>query len=167
MCDLATLLLFMTVARLRAIEDVDFANFTYPSFAGLPSVPARDGDYCSPPDRDVCVTVGAPAYGDLTGDGVSEAVISLGAVFRTGNGSHTAGFVYTLVDGQPRLIGRFAGGDRGSGGILDVAIRKQRLIVLRMQASCASCTDATEEDTFRWNGRRLVLVSSGIRRSTR
>jgi hypothetical protein len=167
MWDVAALLLLLTVARPHPVEDVDFMNFMYPSFAGLASVPARDGQYCSPPGRDVCVTVGAPVYGDLTGDGIPEAAISLGAVFRTGNGSHSAGFVYTLVDGKPRLVGRFAGGDRGNGGILSFAIRRQRLIVLRLQASCPWCTDATEEDVFRWDGRRLVLVSSGIRRSAK
>lgn len=162
---LTALLLVASVAHPRTVEDVDFANFTYPTFAGLSSMPVRDGDYCSPPDREVCVTVGGPAYGDLTGDGVPEAAVSLYAVFRSGNGSHSAGFVYTLVDGRPRLIGRFAGGDRGNGGILTFHIRKKRLVVIRMQASCPSCTNATEEDVFRWNGRQLVLASSFIRRS--
>lgn len=163
---LTLILLIATMDAPRTIEDVDFANFTYPGFAGLASVPARDGDFCSRPDRDVCVTVGGPVYGDLTGDGLAEAALSLHAVFRHGNGSHSEGLVYGLVDGQPRLIGRFAGGDRGNGGIIDYHIRKQRLVVVRLQASCASCSDATEEDVFKWDGRRLVLVSSYIRRNS-
>jgi hypothetical protein len=161
---IATLSLALAVVLSRTVEDVDFTNFKYPSFAGLASVPIRDGDYCSPPEREVCVTAGAPVYGDLTGDGLPEAAISLHAVYRSGNGSHSAGFVYTLADGEPRLIGRFAGGDRNSGGIVAFQIRKQRLVVSRSRASCASCSDATEEDVFRWDGRRLVLVSGSIRR---
>jgi hypothetical protein len=156
-------LLIMALAQPRTVVEVDFANFTYPAFGGLPSVPIKNGDYCSP-DRDVCVTVREPAYGDLTGDGLAEAAVTLYAVFRSGNGSHSAGFVYTLVNGQPRLIGRFAGGDRGNGGIVGTHIRKRRLVVARTQGSCTSCVDATEEDVFRWDGRRLVLVSSVIRR---
>jgi hypothetical protein len=161
---LAILLLFATANHPQTIEEVDFANFTYPAFAGLSSVPVRNGDHCSPPDREVCVTVGGPVFGDLNGDGLPEAALSLHAIFRSGNGSHSEGLVYSLVDGQPRLIGRFAGGDRGNGGIIEYKIRRQRLVVLRLQASCPACTDATEEDTFSWNGRRLVLRSSYIRR---
>jgi hypothetical protein len=161
-----TMVLLMTLADTpRTIEELDFLNFTYPAFAGLTSVPARNGEHCSAPDRDVCVTVGGPVYGDLTGDGLAEAALSLHAVFRHGNGSSSEGLVYGLVDGKPRLLGRFAGGDRGNGGIINYEIRKQRLVVVRMQASCASCSDATEEDIFRWDGQRLVLVASSIRRT--
>jgi hypothetical protein len=162
---ITTLLLAVAAVLTRTVEDVDFRNFKYPSFAGLTSVSVHNGDYCSPPDREVCVTASEPAYGDLTGDGLPEAAISLHAVFRSGNGSHSAGFVYTLADGQPRLIGRFAGGDRGSGGIVGFRIRKKRLVVTRLRASCPSCSDATEEDVFGWNGRHLFLVSSSIRQA--
>ena len=161
---LISILLVAMMDAPRTIEDVDFWNFTHPSFADLASVPLRDGEFCSPPNRDVCVTLGGPVYGDLTGDGRPEAALSLGAVFRHGNGSHSAGFVYGLVDGETHLLGRFAGGDRGNGGILGYRIHKQRLIVRRSQASCASCTDGVEEDVFQWNGRRLVLISSVISR---
>jgi len=158
-------LLLLFIGSLRTIQDVDFTNFTFPSFAGLKSIPVQNGDFCSPPNEDVCVTLRGPRYGDLTGDGLPEAVLSLHAVFRSGNGSHSMGFVYGLIGGQPRLLGRFAGGDRGNGGIIEYRIRRQRLEVLRMQASCAACSDATEEDVFKWNGRRLVLVSSCIRQN--
>ncbi|HYS55945.1 MAG TPA: hypothetical protein VER58_19465 [Thermoanaerobaculia bacterium] len=168
-------MLFLVVIVLAAathrgtvsIKDLDFANFAYPSFAGLPAVHLRNGDYCSSGDYQTCVTLASVVFGDVTGDGEPEAAVTLGAVFRYGNGSHTDGFLYTLRAGQPRLIGRFAGGDRGNGGIIKTAIRGQRLVVTRLQASCPACTDATEEDTFKWNGRHLVLVSSSIHEENR
>jgi hypothetical protein len=144
-----------------SIEDIDFANLTFPSFAGLESVPLKDGDFCSHPLDDptdeTCVSLIAVAFGDLTGDGHSEAAVTIGAVFRLGNGSHTTGFVYTLDEGRPRLIGRFAGGDRWDGSIGKVRIRGGRLLVTR-----AHGRGENEEDTFRWNGRHLVLVSSSV-----
>ncbi len=152
-------ILAVLVARhaFASVKDIDFRNFTSPAFAGLASVHLRNGDYCSPPNDGTCVTLGQVAFGDLTGDGKPEAAITLAAVFHFGNGSHSTGFVYTLVDGYPRLIGRFAGGDRKNGGIGIVRIQDQRLLVSRGHGN-----GATEEDIFQWNGRHLVLVSSVV-----
>jgi hypothetical protein len=160
------LLMLLTAGQpFASIRDVDFKNFTFPSFAGVRSVPLVNGDYCSPPDRDTCISLARVVFGDLTGDGKPEAAITLGASFRTGNGSHSTGFVYTLDNGHPRLLGRFAGGDR-CGGIGNVRIRGRRLIVTRGYGG-PRCTGKDEEDTFRWNGRRLVLVSSSVQPVTK
>ncbi|HEY2091523.1 MAG TPA: hypothetical protein VGJ81_06525 [Thermoanaerobaculia bacterium] len=152
----------LAIGAARSIKDVDLENFTYPSFAGLRSVPLRNGEYCSPPGRDVCVGLGPIAFGDLTGDGDPEVAIVLAAVFRLGNGSHSAGFVYQMRDGQPQLIGRFAGGDRGNGSIGRIQIAHRHLYVTRAHASCAACDDGSEKDAFAWNGRHLELISSEV-----
>ena len=154
--------LFWLNLRVSTMEKVDFANLTYPEFAGLHSVPLKNGAFCSPPDRDVCVDLGGPRFGDMTGDGLPEAAVSLHAVFRSGNGSHSTGLLYTMRDGRPTLIGKFAGGDRANGGIVDYQIRNEQLIVERLQGSCAICDDAIETDTFKWIDGRLRLVSSAI-----
>lgn len=155
--------LLLCVLETGTIVEVEFENLTYPGIGGLTSCPMKDGDYCSP-DREVCATISAPAFGDLDGDGLPEAAIALRAVFKGGNGSHSAGLVYALVDGKPKLIGRFAGGDRALGGILGYWIRKRRLIVERERASCSACRDGVEVNVFEWKENRLVLVESWVER---
>ena len=55
-------------------------------------------------------------YGDVTGDGLEEAIVILYAEL---GGTESAGdvFIYTLRNGRPVLLWKFATGDRAQGGL--------------------------------------------------
>ena len=145
------------------IRDVDFYNFTFPAFAGFDEVPVKNGDYCGnlvPGDdlSNACIGVGPVMDGDLTGDGIDETVVFMGAVFRSGNGSPGIGYVYTLRDGRPVLIYTLASGDRHHSGILSVDIVDGNLVVTRLEG--ADRYQAIEETTtFHWNGTTFVPIA--------
>jgi hypothetical protein len=67
-------------------------------------------------------------YGDVTGDGMAEAMIVLYAE-RGGNESSQDVFIYTLQGGRPKLLWKFATGDRADGGLKRIYADNGRLII--------------------------------------
>jgi len=62
-------------------------------------------------------------YGDLTGDGNKEAIVT--TVCNTGGSEiFSEGFIYGMVDGQPRVLAVISGGDRADGGILSATVEQ-------------------------------------------
>lgn len=118
------------------IREIDFANFTYPSqFAGeTHGFRVRNGELL-PKRKD---TVGRPldwwltlegvTYGDVTGDGLEEAIVKLHWV--TG-GSALPDFVYIygLRQRKPKLLWVFETGDRADGGCKNVFAENGELVV--------------------------------------
>ena len=99
-------------------------------------------------------------FGDLDGDGVDEAAVSL--YYSTGG---TAGwsylYVFRLSEGRPSLIALLESGSRGSGGLREVKISKGHLIVEfadrdRMVGDC--CSDGFIRETYRWTKKGFVRV---------
>jgi hypothetical protein len=129
--------------RVSSIRSVDFANFTY----RLPDGPNTE-DYVTlrggkrPQARNKKgeiiedeMSLGEITYGDVTGDGVEEAIIYLDIV--TG-GSAAPGviYIYTLRSGKPKLLWSFYTGDRADGGLHQVYADKGRLVV-ELNEACA------------------------------
>ncbi len=97
-----------------AIRSIDFAHLTYPNYP----------DYSH--DRKIRVTLksgqGSPAYldyGDVTGDGVEEAFAVLGIDIHGTAIPHYV-YIYTLQNGQPKLLWDFETGDRADGGLRSI-----------------------------------------------
>lgn len=103
-------------------------------------------------------------YGDLDGDKKDEAVIR--TLCNTGGtGQFSEGFVYTMTrSGKPKLLTRFAGGDRGFGGLQSAKIQNGFLLVERNDGEANCCADFTLTTRYRWNKSKLVAVGKPARR---
>ncbi|MBK8467170.1 MAG: hypothetical protein IPL32_15225 [Chloracidobacterium sp.] len=74
------------------------------------------------------VTLSRVTYGDVTGDGIEEAIVSMS--IQTG-GSAIPGvvYVYSLRSERPSPLWSFSTGDRADGGLREVYSEKGSLIV--------------------------------------
>ena len=140
------------------IEAIDFENYTYPldgqSYKLIGGYYARDTAQGAQWELRTAET---PSYGDLTGDGRSEAVVVLGhgAV----GGPHTVeARVYTLRGGRPALLATFPVADSLNCDLdhyVDLDDGKVR--VERVYGSAENC-DHNEISEYRWNGSRFMPV---------
>ncbi len=129
----------------QAIQQIDFRNYSFPWFEGrYPGSPegwawinrpsrstirVADGRYSFGTDPNgPLVTFQSVTYGDLTGPGQSDAAADL--IYHSGGTCqwHYL-YAYTLRQGTPRLLGVLRSGDRGSGGLANVKISKNRLVL--------------------------------------
>ena len=155
--------------RASNIRSVDFANFTYPWTADLvdPSNPQRrfilrNGE--RPATRDVRgfidemgVFLGGVTYGDVTGDGVEEAIVSMS--IQTG-GSSIPGlvYIYSFRANRPRLLWYFSTGDRADGGLRGVYAENGGLVVelnspVGSRGDC--CPTRFTHTRYEWRGSRF------------
>lgn len=122
-----------------SIRSVDFANFTYPWTAGL-SIRGGTKNFSlsngkRPEIRDtseyveeIGVYLEEVSYGDVTGDGIEEAIIIMSIV--TGVSAMPGQvYVYTLRGNQPELLWHFSTGDRAEGGYRKVYVDQGNLVV--------------------------------------
>ena len=156
------------------LHRTDFRNFTYlPSCADFESaeakVPVRveAGRFYGKegtPTEGVFFEVREVLYGDLTGDGKDEAVVS--TLCNTGGtGQFDEGFVYGLRDGKPALLGRVQGGDRASGGVRCMRVENGALIVERLgnDTGAAVGVDWIDRETWRLRNGRLEEAGKAVR----
>jgi hypothetical protein len=137
--------------RVTTIRQIDFDNFTYLWSDPPENVPMTWGWLTSPPDMHFravnrihhfysrgqdeyerrfapLVSVDSVTYGDLDGDGVEEAVVSLNySPGGTANWDYL--YIYKLKRGQPNLVARMQTGSRGDGGLIRAFVRDQLLIL--------------------------------------
>jgi hypothetical protein len=125
----------------RSIRDIDFRNFSYPSLptgkCWMSSVRVRSGRYGTiknfsprrtPKGGCWAVDVAPIEYGDVTGDGREEALVVLYAEVG-GTESSNDVFIYTLKNGTPRLLWKFATGDRADGGLRRIYAENGQLVI--------------------------------------
>src|SRR5215216_3323074 len=109
------------------IRRVDFGNFTYPSLptekCSMEQVRLINGRYDDSGLREArseegcwSVAVIYADYGDITGDGVEEAMVVLYAE-GGGNESRQDVFVYASQGEDPNLLWKFSTGDGADGGL--------------------------------------------------
>lgn len=110
-----------------------------------------------------------PVYGDLTGDGVAEAVVRA-THFREGAGTLDVVLVFAAQAGDAVQIGAVAEGVRADGDILGVAVDEGRLLVERFietQLVMDGDPETTvQHETWRWDADHLVEDVSARRRET-
>ncbi len=159
------------------IRKIDFENFTYP-FPENPQsrkkIKLHDGE--QPPTQfseygvphDIGYRLRAVSYGDVTGDGVEEAIVTLGLI-HSGSAITSYVYIYTLRHDRPALLWSFETGDRADGGLQKVAAENGELVIeLRGRNKVigtdlyaddgdtggACCTDFATRTLYQWrNGR--------------
>jgi len=119
------------------IRSVDFGNFAYPWSSDLgdakKSFTLRDGQRPATRNQrglidEMGVFFQSVKYGDVTGDGIEEAIVSLS--IQTG-GSATPGliYIYTFQKNSHKLLWLRSTGDRAEGGLRDVYAQNGQLVV--------------------------------------
>lgn len=124
-----------------SIRDIDFRNFSYPELptgkCSMSRVRVRNGKYGSvknfspgkiPVGGCWAVSVVRIEYGDVTGDGLEEAMVVLYAELG-GTSSANDVFIYTLRGRMPVLLWKFAAGDRAEGGLRRIYADNGDLVV--------------------------------------
>lgn len=161
-------------APVTDIRKLDFRNFRYTpeclrnEDGTRDNLTTRGGSYERGEEFDkISFTVGEVAYGNLSGDAREEAVV-LTTCSTGGSGSFTEGFVYSLVDGRPREIGRIESGSKAYGGIVSMRVDQGLIIVERYATDedgphcCPRYIDTTQ---LRWDGGRFEPVGVRTRRA--
>jgi hypothetical protein len=121
------------------IRRVDFGNFTFPSLptnkCSMEQVRLIKGTYDAPKLRaqrseEDCwsVVLVSVDYGDVTDDGVEEAMVVLYAE-AGGNESRQDVFVYASEGSDPKLLWKFATGDGADGGLKRVFADNGKLVI--------------------------------------
>jgi hypothetical protein len=172
------------VPNISPIRAIDWMNRTYQTGDAEYTVSAGTFEYAydeegnivaadyQPADPDGYVergffSVTEPVYADVDGDGIEEAVIIL--LENTGGTGMFSGIdVYTLRDGKETVLGGIPGGDRGDGGISDVRVEGQVVIVERFMSQDgdgACCPSKLQTERWRWDGKTFV-EDEGARRLT-
>ncbi len=115
----------------KSLRSIDFANFTYPYAEGVDSYESeggfklRNGVYG---DRQLGWALEEVSFGDVTGDGTDEAIITLHEL-NDGSGSWSRGYIFTLEDRRPKVIWAFHSGDRADGGLVRAYGRDGKLVI--------------------------------------
>lgn len=119
------------------IRKVDFENFTYPipdGPRGREKIRLRGGE--QPPTKfsehgiphDIGYGLQDVSYGDVTGDGAEDAIVTLGLI-HSGSAVTAYVYIYGSGGGRPALLWSFASGDRADGGLRKVAAENGELVV--------------------------------------
>jgi hypothetical protein len=119
------------------IRSVDFANFSFPWPHGLgdsrKTFKLRDGELKPTRDKrgmvdEMGVTLESIVYGDLTKDGVEEAIVVLSTI-TGGSAIPHAVYIYGWQKNGPKVLWTFATGDRVEGGLRQVYADNGQLVV--------------------------------------
>jgi len=170
-----TTLTFAADAAAQAnIRSVDFKNFTYPAYCigeTPEKVTVKNGEFYREKQEDGYVdrfsfNVFDIAYGDVTGDGVGDAVI-LTVCNTGGTGNFSEGYVYSMKAGKPALVARIPGGDRAYGGLRNASVEKGLLIVDSNdvgEEGGACCPQFVITTRYRVTGGKLAAVGQPIKK---
>jgi hypothetical protein len=123
-------------ASVSPIHKIDFENLTYPAAPVYPKnekpFTLKDGDYAgrlqtggAEPEP---VSLVDTIYGDVTGDGVDDAIVVLTESI---HGSSIPYFVYVygLERNKPKLLWSFYAGERGDGGLRQIVADRGEMMV--------------------------------------
>lgn len=149
------------------IRTIDFANVTYPNFP----------DYSDPNGREkrhITLNAGEASptfinYGDVTGDGVEDALVVLAI---DNHGSAIPHYVYIFVaeEKKPRLIWDFETGDRADGGLRNIYAENGQLVIelfgkdraigdeLYRGEEGLCCPSSFTKTNYRWAGTRFEEI---------
>ena len=150
------------------INQVDFANFSYPSGCSDGGKDSRfpavitvvKGGWQGPQSDEgtVSYSVDPPVYGQLLGGSAVQAVISADCFL--GNGDLQEVFIYGMSGGQPKLIQRLDAKDWAPDGewfdMTKATIRNDRLLVTYNAGGSHAQPAWSVTRTMTWNGRKFV-----------
>ncbi len=95
------------------------------------------------------------AYGDVTGDGVEEAMVVLSVGVTGGTARPHAVYIFTLEQKRPKVLWAFPTGDRADGGLRQVYAADGDLVVERYNSvgSKGDCCPTTfTRVRYQWQG---------------
>jgi hypothetical protein len=144
-------------SRIRAI---DFANFTYPGdpIFGKRKYRLQNREFAGDAHREP-VGLFHISYGDLTRDGIEEAIVSLVVIVQGGTARPHIHYIYTIDKTKPKLLWMFNTGDRADGGLRQIYAEKGLLVVERYNSAKSTCCPVTfTRFRYRWNGHRFRSV---------
>ena len=163
-----------TSAPASDIRRIDFRNFTFtPECADkMPVVTTAGGFERDRRDDYLRFTVDDIVHGDLTADGIDEAVV-LTTCNTGGSGVFSEAFIYAFDGRAAKPLTSLAGGDRALGGIHRASIDRGLLALERYgdDGGGACCPDFLEVTRYRWAEgqlvrqdmpRRMLLLPQGI-----
>lgn len=140
-------------AQGSSIRDVSFHNFTYQWYPKWEYMLSEKKEFTL---RDGKMELDAPKwgelaafellniqYGDVTGDGVEEAVITI-RIDVMGNSMPYVVFVYTLTDGEPKMLWVHETGDRADKGLRNVLVTDDRLLMVEQYNADKLVSDSGE-----------------------
>ena len=149
----------------KSIRSVDFANFAYPAKYMFTTqekdFTLQQGKFTSD-DKHNAVSLAYVAFGDVTGDGLEDAMVTLAPVL-TGSATPLVTYIYTLSDNQPHFLWAFRTGDRADGGLRRVFSENGKLVVERFSpegSRGACCPVAFLRQHYTWNGKEFQTVGS-------
>ncbi len=121
--------------HVSSIRSIDFANFKYPGSTGLfPTAEYATENFIlsngksRETQKQYGMTLAGILYGDVTGDGNEEAMISL-IVETDGSAGVNHVYIYALERGKPKFLWGFESGDRAWGGLKRVYAEVGDLVV--------------------------------------
>jgi hypothetical protein len=148
----------------KEIRNFDFLNATYDAGCAGQKVKVRNGRY-EPHDSagfyfafNVSIS-----YGDLTGDGIDEALVLTQCDGAVQNYSEAK--VYAVREHKLALKGRTEAGTKNGGNIISAHIRNGRVIVKRGpdEHRCTELPDMAEETTtFKLRGNELKQIGKPV-----
>ena len=147
------------------IRLVDFNNIAYPRFP----------DYRGDEKRSITLRAGegSPAflnYGDITGDGVEDAMVVFGVQTR-GSAILDYVYVFTMEKEQPKLVWDFETGDRADGGLRRIYAENGNLVIelfgkdrvvggeLYQGDEGLCCPSSFTRAYYKWTGDRFELTN--------
>ncbi len=151
------------------IRKVDFKNFTYDVdiFEKKEKLTLKNGEFDRNTEEEkLFFVVTDVVYGDLTGDGKEEAVVTT-SMNTGGTGNFSSGIIFTIKKGKPVILTTFEGGDRAYGGIRSAKIDKGLFILQQNdvgEAGGACCPEFSVTTMFELKGGKLVQVGKVERR---
>ena len=150
-------------AETTSIRQIKFSDFTFLRQNSAEVIPLQKGEYAGPGDHSY--TLMNVTYGDVTSDGIEEAVVLLRGQNTRTSPTLDEVFIYTLKDGRAVLLTNFDGAKRGEY-ILSVdratnfKIDHQLLILDRAVRvdECEYVPTHYYTIKFRWNGTQIIEI---------
>ncbi len=153
------------------IRSVDFDNVSYPNFPDYSDPNGRKKKYITLKPGE-----GGPNfinYGDITGDGVEDAMVALG-VDNHGSAIPDYVYIFTMENGKLKLIWEFETGDRADGGLRNVYADNGQLVIelfgkdrviggqLYKGDEGLCCPSSFTLTRYKWTGKQFQLVRTEV-----
>ena len=146
--------------KYNSIREVDFYNFAYVG-SNNDTLFVKDSLYFAETGSEdnpyYTYEILGVNYGDLTKDEKEEAAIFTFEHAAGTTGQFSGGFVYTLIDGKPKMIYEIEMGDRAAGGITYIAINDGLLWISRYDGLGGLCCPEYNITTgYLWDGYTFI-----------
>lgn len=160
-----------TPTPVSPIRAVDFNNISYPNFPVYSDPNGRQKKYITLKPGE-----GGPNflnYGDITGDGIEEAMVALGIDIH-GSAIPYYVYIFAIEDGKPKVIWDFETGDRADGGLRNIYADNGQLVIelfgrdrviggqLYRGEEGLCCPSSFTRTRYKWAGKHFEVISKEV-----